>query len=293
MTELEDIMREQMAFIVHIEHRPFCYKDFLDFEVNRRSYRISHGTFRNKISKMIQNGEVEVNTKSNPFFYTLKGIRFDKDNLMTGNHTEANNISIQKVIHHPLYLILEGTIFGQRAVHDLHLIFKAQGIYTALLNNTELKKEINPINKGMRFFYINIEKFSIILSVYPRDTCQIVIGCSENPILLNFEGMNKLTTTLCRLEERLSSLCNKSSINIPKYKDWIITLWHIGKDSISEYSGQMFHCEWNLVEQMILRIYTKTIENKKNNIVRIEIQQNPTISIEQLIKKMSIEKLLE
>ena len=46
----------------------------------------------------------------------------------------------------------------------------------------------------------------------------------------------------------------------------------------------MFHCEWSLAEQMILRTYTKTIRKNKNNRVRNEIQQNPTISIEKLLK---------
>ena len=108
--------------------------------------------------------------------------------------------------------------------------------------------------------------------------------------MLNFEGVNKLTVILCRIEERLSNICIKPSIQIPNYNNWIITLWHLGKDSISEYSREMFHCEWNLGEQMILRIYSKTIEKK--NKVRIEIQQNPTISIEKL-KKAIIEKILE
>jgi hypothetical protein len=290
MTELEDAMRVHMSVIVHKERRPFCYKDFKYFKVNEKLYSISHGTFRNKISEMIQNGEVEVSIKSNPNFYTLKGYRFDKKTLMTSNHTEANNISTQKLIHHSLYQIIEGTPFGERAVHDLHLTFNAQGIYNTLLNNQELKKEINPHNKGIRFPYTNINIFTIIITVYPTDTCQIVIGCSENPILLNFEGVNKFTTTLCRIEERLSYLCSGSSIKIPNYKYWIITLWHIGKDSISEYSKEMFHCEWNLTEQIILRIYSKTIERK--NKIRIEIQQNPSISIDEL-KKAIIEKILK
>ena len=75
---------------------------------------------------------------------------------------------------------------------------------------------------------------------------------------------------------------------MPKYNDWTITLWHIGKDSISEYSGKLFHCEWNMAEQMILRIYSKTIEKKKR--IRIEKQENPSFSIEEL-KKRVIEKL--
>ena len=288
MTELDDAMKEHMAYHVYSEHKPFSYKNFLSFEVNGKPYKMTHGTFRNKISKLIQNNEVELYIQSNPNFYTLKGFRFDNGKSMTSNHTEV--INTQKLIRHPISQIIEGTPFGGRAIHDLHLTFKTQGIYNAILNNQELEKEINPHNKGIRFPYTNINNFTIIISVYPTDTCQIVIGCSENPILLNFEGVNRLTTTLCRIEERLSNLSNNFSITIPCYKYWIMTLWHIGKDSISEYSGKMFHCEWNLAEQMILRIYSKTIEKK--NKVRIEIQQNPSIPIEKLIK-LGIEKILQ
>ena len=92
-------------------------------------------------------------------------------------------------------------------VHNLHLTFKAEGIYNILLNNPQLIKDINKHNKGIKFNYCDIDKFSIILSVYPTDTCQIVIGCSDNPILLNFECLSRLTTILCRIEERLSYLC--------------------------------------------------------------------------------------
>ena len=77
---------------------------------------MTHGTFRNKISKMIRNDEIEVYIKSNPNFYTLKGCKFDNGKPMTGNHTEV--INTQKVIHHPLYLILEDTLFGEKAIHN-------------------------------------------------------------------------------------------------------------------------------------------------------------------------------
>ncbi len=288
MTKLDDAMKEHMAYLVLVEHISFSYKDFLYFKINGKPYKMSHGTFRNKISKMIQNGEAELYIKSNPNFYTLKGCQYDNRKPMTGNHTEV--INTQKTIRHPLYQIVEGTPFGERAIHDLHLNFKTQGIYNALLNNQELKKEINPYNKGIHLHYTNINNFTIIISFYPTDTCKIVIGCSENPILLNFDGVNRLTTILCRIEERLSYLCISSSIKIPYYIYWLITLWHIGKDSISEYSREMFHCEWNVAEQMILRIYSKTIEKK--NKVRIEMQQNPGFTIEKLIK-LGFEKILE
>ena len=57
----------------------------------------------------------------------------------------------------------------------------------------------------------------------------IVIGCSENPIPLDFEGIKRLSVALGRVEERLLQLLINSSINLPYYEDWTITLWHIGK----------------------------------------------------------------
>ena len=49
MTELDDAIEEHMAYLVLVEHKPFSYKDFLSFEVNGKAYKMSHGTFRNKI----------------------------------------------------------------------------------------------------------------------------------------------------------------------------------------------------------------------------------------------------
>ena len=262
MTELDDAMKEHMAYLVYGEHRPFSYKDFRYFVVNQKSYQMKHGTFRNKISNLIQNGEVEIHVKSNPNFYTLKGCGFDNGKLMTGNHTEV--INTQKLIRHPLYHILESTIFGERAVHNLHLSLNSIGIYTYLLKKQELK--VIPIqkSKGITFTYSDIDKFLIIITIYPSNTCTIVIGCSENAIPLDFEGIKRLSVALCRVEDRLLQLLINSPITLPHYEDWIITLWHIGKDSLSEYSKEMFHCKWDLVEKIALRIYSKELqENKK------------------------------
>lgn len=203
MSKHDEAMKEHIANIVFIEKRPFSYKDFSHFKVDGKDYKISHGTFRNKISKMIQNDEVVAVINSNPKFYTLKDSILNSKNIMTHDHREV--INTNKIVKHPIHKILYQTPFDERAVHDLHLTFKAEGIYDALLNNPELKKEINQYNKD-KFNYYDIDKFSIIISVYPTNTCKIVIGCSENPILLNFKGINLLATTLCRIEERLSKV---------------------------------------------------------------------------------------
>lgn len=278
MTDLDGAMKEHIAYLVFLEHKPFCYKDFIYFKVNGKTYTMTHGTFRNKISNLIQHGEVEVHVKSNPNFYTLKGYRFGNGKTMTDNHMEVNTISTQKIINHPIYQILESTTFGERTVHNLHSCFNVIGIYN-VLNSLKLNEQFQK-SKGISFTYF-IDYFTIIITIYPNDTCTVVLGCSENPVLLDFDGINKLSNALCRIEERLSQLLINSTVNIPSYKDWIIKLWHIGKDSLSEYSKEMFHCKWDLAEKIALRIYSKELlMNKKK--VRIEIQQNPNISVEKL-----------
>ena len=289
MTELDDAMKAHMSYLVCNEHKPFSYKDFVYFKTNGNTYTMTHGTFRNKISSLIQNGEVELYIKSNPNFYTLKGCRFDNGTSMTGHHMEV--INTQKLIHHPLYTILESTTLSERAVHNLHVSFSVIGIYNNVLKNPRLNVESFQKNKGISLTYADIDTFLIILTIYPNDTCTIVIGCSENPISLDFEGINRLSVALGRVEEKLLQLLINSSINLPHFKDWIITLWHLGKDSLSEYSKEMFHCKWDLAEKMSLRIYSKELQRGTKK-VRIEVQQNPNISIEKL-QNAIIRKILE
>ena len=147
-----------------------------------------------KLSMMIQNDEVEVDIRSNPNFYTLKGCRFTNGKLMTSNHTEVTNktISTQRIIRHPIYQILEGTLFGQRAIHNLHFKLSIPNFYNAVQNNQDFRKNINKRNKGIQLNYTDIYNFTIIITIYPNNTCNIVIGCSDNPILLDFKGINKL-----------------------------------------------------------------------------------------------------
>ena len=54
----------------------------------------------------------------------------------------------------------------------------------------------------------------------------------------------------------------------------------------------MFHCKWDLGEKIALRIYSKELQENKKKKVRIEVQQNPNISIEEL-KNAIMKKILE
>ena len=60
MSELDSAMMKHISNIVLKEHRPFSYRDFLRFEVSEKEYKMQHGTFRNKISQLIQAQKVEL-----------------------------------------------------------------------------------------------------------------------------------------------------------------------------------------------------------------------------------------
>jgi hypothetical protein len=161
----------------------------------------------------------------------------------------------------------------------------------------------DPVNKGIKITYYDIDKFTIIITINKNDTITVIVGCSENPILLDFNGLNRLSNALTRIEERLSNLiasaaplvdCNNKfhdQIIVPSHKIWSITLWHLGRDSLSEYSKEMFHCKWDIAEKIILRIYSKELTNGKKKI-RIELQQNPQTNIETLQKSI-LKKIVE
>ena len=69
-------MKEHMAFIVLSECRPFSHRDFTRFEVDGKEYRMTPGTFRNKILKLRRLGEIELAYNAGTPFYTLKGHSF-------------------------------------------------------------------------------------------------------------------------------------------------------------------------------------------------------------------------
>jgi hypothetical protein len=58
--KLDYAMKVHMQRIVRVEKRPFCYHDFLNFEVNGKKYSMTHGTFRNKISQLVKNGYAQL-----------------------------------------------------------------------------------------------------------------------------------------------------------------------------------------------------------------------------------------
>jgi hypothetical protein len=197
-------------------------------------------------------------------------------------------------------------------IHDIHLSFKSIGLWNFLSNIENFKNRINPQNKSISFGYYRIERhLTIRVKVQHTDTVNVTVKCSDNPIILDIDGIMRLTEALTRIEERLTAILNDpnnktfnaeynpSDIKISNKDDWIITLWHFNRDSEEEYSGEKFHCSWKIAKNLFIRIYVKELKlnRKKNNVIRLEIQENPSILFKNLlvefIRNDNYQKLIE
>ena len=288
MKKLDTAILKHIKKLVLEDNRPFSYRDLLYFIVDDEPYQLDSGTIRNKFLQFKKEKRIELCYRSKVAFYSLPDIKFGKDKLMTLNHTVDNTISDSLLRNHPVYKVLERAYFGKLAIHNLHMVFEIKGLYTLLSNHQELKAKIQGGNESIAFKTYFIEKYTIIVNVYTTDTVKVTIGCSENPITLDCSGIIHFTSILTRIEERLhndiDSYCDTQKYNLPSFMDWTIVLWHIGRDTLTEYAGPMFHCKWDLVEKITLRIYAKKINNHKR--IRAELQFDPEIPLKALLIKL-------
>jgi hypothetical protein len=305
MRETDNAIKQHMAHIVHEEHRPFSYRDFLHFEVDGIVYKMTHGTFRNKVSRLVKDGVVELSYNSGLAFYTLKGVKFGKP--MTADHTGVTSYS------HPVVRIIRNLPFDKTALHDIHLRFQAKGSWSVLSSSPVYNQD--PISKDIRLRPIMIGHLRIRVTIHKTDIITVVIGCSHAPIAVDVNGIICLSIALTRVEERLSRLvedCGKVQdvsesldqtqphVAIPDHNQWLITMWHFGADASVEYSGEKFSACWEIGQHELVRAYSKEFRGAVNEHgmktgirnrtkVRVEMQQYPQSTVENAIKNI-IEK---
>jgi hypothetical protein len=76
MSDLDTALWKRIIHIVKTEGRSFSYLDFVPaFKVDEREFRLSQHTFRNKVSYLLQRGEIEPFCYSPQGFYTLRGFK--------------------------------------------------------------------------------------------------------------------------------------------------------------------------------------------------------------------------
>jgi len=234
-----------MEHLCIIEQRPFSYIDFLEFKVDGNSYRMTHGTFRDKISILMKRGKVGWICDSPQGFYIIKGSEQNLNSVITDDHTGVNHHNhrimnqsrdlVNEILfddgsirpknpriitNNPLYKYVRSIPFGQRSIHDIRLRFEAHGIwnkvFTLLSSEVNGGYEINKSNlqglkienrsKDISFSPVEIDNLYINVRIHKTDKVSVIIGCSHTPVVLDVEGIQRLSKVLSLIQMELTRL---------------------------------------------------------------------------------------
>jgi hypothetical protein len=269
--KLDNPMKVHMQRMIRGEGRPFCYRDFLEFEVDGKKYSMTHGTYRNKISQYVRSGYAHLEYYSGPAFYSLKGFNFARPKLaVTDDHTMVPNLSSVSSVS-----FIDTLPAGKQALHDIRFRFKIDNIWTVIsANHPEL--EPNAKSKDICLEPLETHNLTIKTTIHHTDTVSVIVACSLNPVAADINGLVRLSNALTRVEERLLRYieCAPQPLSsIPDHESWIVTMWHFGTDSPGEYTGEKFETTWEDGQNALFRIYTKDL----NGVTRIrkERQEYP------------------
>jgi hypothetical protein len=281
-----------MANLVFLEHRPFSFLDFIPkFDLDGKAYSIDYGTLRNKFLELRRKGEIELDYRTNQAFYTIKGHKFGRAKTMT-----VNPMGVSPLFPDPISKLVSRLPFGNNALHDIHLRFKVKYIWNLVSRNSALRVE--PINKDLRLPTLKVKELEIKVTIHKSDTVSVVVGCSYAPIAGDCTGIIRLSNALTRVEEKISRLverCNNTrtencinngnvNLQIPEHTSWIVTMWHFGLDSITEYTGEKFSSTWEVGQNALIRAYAKDMKVQGTK-VRLERQEYPNKTFEEAIEE--------
>ena len=205
MSELDTAMMKYISHIVLEEHRPFSYRDFLRFEVDDKEYGMQHGTFRNKISRLMHARKVGLAYNAGIAFYTLKGNAFGKPKFtMTPNCTWVP-------LQDPILKLIQNLPMDKRALHDIRFKFQVHGIWSILSTTSQVT--VDPTSKDIRLKTCEIDGLLIKTTIHKTDTITVIVACSWSPVAIDISGIIRLSNALTRVDERLSKLiCDRLSI---------------------------------------------------------------------------------
>ena len=212
---------------------------------------------------------MEVSYYSSCAFYTLTGYKFGKS--MTPNHTVVHN--------NPIYRILKDLPFDKQSIHDVRLVFKAPKIWQTVSFNPDFHKN----NRSQDIIIPVWSKNNALIKtvIHKTDTVSVTIACSLQPIILDGNGIINFFNLLARIEEKLQFVLDnsdkvnttKKQVSIPDYDQWIVTMWHFGRDASIEYTGEKFGISALNLQHILTRIYVKDFNGKSR--IRIERQEYP------------------
>jgi hypothetical protein len=193
LNRTDDALLKWLKYINEIEYRLASYKDFEEFEVDGKLYKLKNSTLRNRFSVLKEEGRIERYFNSRASFFVIKGVRFGKQ--LTQHAMTEHSIS-------QLCEIIQQLPETDEGIHDIHTSFQVQDIWTILAESKKLK--VNEHNKGILLPHFNIDGLKITANIHRTDTVTVTVACSKNPITTKIDDANgviRLAAALARTQE--------------------------------------------------------------------------------------------
>ena len=175
----------------------------------------------------------------------------------------------------------------RHSVHDIRLRSKTVGIWSTI-HRTHPELIPNEVSKDISLLSIQTHDMEAKTVIHHSDTVSVIVACSIRPVVVDHEGLIRLSNLLTSVEERLlasvtgcaHTISQLPQIHIPNHSSWIVTMWHFGTDSLSEYAGERFEMTWEDGEHALLRIYSKDMKDGNGIKIRKERQEYPGVRLD-------------
>ena len=180
--------------------------------------------------------------------------------------------------------------FERHSIHDIRLKFKTEGIWSTIYS-TDPELIPNEVSKDIFLLPIRMYNMEAKTVVHHSDTVSVIVSCSMERVVVDHGGLIRLSNIVTSVEERLlafvtgcpHTITPLPQIHIPNHNSWIVTMWHFGTDSLSEYAGEKFEMTWEDGEHALLRIYTKDMKEGNGIRIRKERQEYPGVRLDAAI----------
>ncbi len=254
----------------------------------------ARGTARNIISALVRLGFIERIDRSKPAVFKLKSCSADSAinsmiNLMTLHHHTVPNHRKEQV---NLSSLIDSLDWEELChIHNLHLSFKAGGLYGLFHGGC-----VGKIVKRSQDIEICTIPWSrrrkAIIFVHRGDTVSVFIKCSNRPIEVSDDGLAELLEFLASVKSKLESMAKQTAPvfkdSLPKVGDWVVKQFHYGRDSALEVSGYSFNVQVKtFVGEFTVRVYTHKQDARGNSSkVRMEVIQTPNKPLSEVVSKL-------
>ena len=96
----------------------------------------------------------------------------------------------------------------RHSVHDIRLRFKTEGIWSTI-RRTHPELIPNEVSKDISLLPIQTYDMEAKTVVHHSDTVSVIVSCSMKPVVVDHEGLIRLSNILTSVEEKTISISNR------------------------------------------------------------------------------------